>query len=126
VSALGRPARPAQGCYSEAVRFDPACRAELERALAALLVRYGASEAGLADAVRLAIDASEDALAASASDGRSLSPLDVLRIRAGKFAATRVPAAVFRDAARIAALRREIHTLCTAALPDEAARGSRF
>jgi hypothetical protein len=108
------------------VRFDPARRAELEGALGALLVRYGAAEAGLPDAVRGAISASEEALEASASDGRSLSPLDVLRIRAGKFAAARVPAAVFRDPARLAALRREIHTLCVAALPADAARGSRF
>lgn len=106
--------------------FDPARRAALDRAFVALLLRYGAQPEGLPEAVRTALDATEQAFTATDHDGRSLSPLDVLRIRAGKFAAARLPPAVFREPERLAALRREIHALSTAALPPEATRGSRF
>jgi hypothetical protein len=106
--------------------MDPARRSELEQGLMALLLRHGAQRDGLAEGVRAAIDHSLEAFAATAGDGRSLSPLDVLRIRLGKFAATCVPPALFRDAPTLAALRREIHTLSVRALPPELTRGSRF
>jgi hypothetical protein len=106
--------------------LDPLRRDELERDFVALLLRHGARAEGLAEAVHHALNSAEQAFAATASDGSSLSVLDVLRIRAGKFAAARLPPTVFRDPAQLAELRRAIHALSVRALASEDARGSRF
>lgn len=102
-------------------------RITFERGFSALLVRFGArDEVALAEEVTQAVDTMLAALGESAQDGQSLSPLDVVRIRAGKFAAARVPAAVFRDPKQLSALRAEIMQLALAWLGPEARRGSRF
>jgi hypothetical protein len=108
------------------VVLDPALRRAFEDAFVTLLVRFGAREDGLRAHVSATLDDSLSALAEGAEGGASLSRLDVLRIRAGKFAAARLPASVYRDAAQLAALRREIQHISAALLGPEAGRGSRF
>jgi hypothetical protein len=95
-------------------------RQEYEAALVALLVRFGAREAGLREAVVRTLTESVVALTESARDGASLSALDVLRIRAGKFAAARLPASLYHDRGRLFALRREIQRLVEALLGSDA------
>lgn len=106
--------------------LDAALRLAFEDAFVALLVRCGADDAGLRAQVSATLDESLLALEDGAEGGASLSRLDVLRIRAGKFAAARVPASVYRDPAQLSALRREIRHISEALLGSEAARGSRF
>ncbi|MDB4975794.1 MAG: hypothetical protein JWN48_4135 [Myxococcaceae bacterium] len=79
-----------------------------EHDLCRLLLDFGASDEGLAPAVARATSELLVALGQSASDGQSLTPLDVVRIRANKFAALRLPPAVFRDPRALAALRAEL------------------
>jgi hypothetical protein len=105
---------------------DASLRLAFEEAFVALLVRFGAQEDGLRAQVSAALDESLCALDHGADGGASLSRLDVLRIRAGKFAAARLPAHVYRDAAQLAALRREIRGISSALLGPEAVRGSHF
>jgi hypothetical protein len=105
---------------------DAQRRQEFELGFALLLVRFGADEADLRDDVARTVDESLRASSASTDDGSSLSALDVLRIRAGKFAAARLPAALYRDAARLFELRREIKRLCDDLLEAQQKQGSRF
>jgi hypothetical protein len=98
---------------------DDERRRQYETAFVALLLRFGAREPGLREDVAQTVTESLLALADCTNDGTSLSGLDVLRIRAGKFAAARLPAALYRDRAQLAALRREILRLAEAWLgPD--------
>lgn len=106
--------------------LDPERRRVFEDAFVALLVRFGARADGLRAQVSATLDDSSRALQEGTGGGASLSQLDVLRIRAGKFAAARLPAAVYRDAAQLSALRRDIEHMCAALLEPEAAAGSRF
>lgn len=106
--------------------LDPALRLAFEEAFVALLVRFGAAEHGLRAQVTATLDESLRALEEATDGGASLSRLDLLRIRAGKFAAARVPPSVYRDRAQLSALRGEIRRISTALLGPEAARGSRF
>jgi hypothetical protein len=106
--------------------LDAEQRHNFETGFVLVLMRFGADELGLREAVTRAVDESIAAWSATADDGGSLSALDVLRIRAGKFAATRLPAALYRDAAQLAALRREILRLSEALLGPDGQRGRRF
>jgi len=110
----------------QASPLEPALRRAFEDAFVALLLRFGAREADLRAQVSATVDESVRALEAGTEGSASLSRLDVLRIRAGKFAAARLPAAVYRDPAQLAALRREIQSMCAALLGPEAEHGSRF
>ncbi|MFM2415572.1 MAG: hypothetical protein RL385_295 [Pseudomonadota bacterium] len=92
----------------------PAAQPDFELGLRALLVSFGASEVGLDARIRVSVEASLAALAHSAEDGRSLHPHEVLRIRTGKFAAAQLPAEVYRDRARLSALRAGIGQLIEA------------
>jgi hypothetical protein len=98
--------------------------AAFEQALGELIVRFGGSrhEGREASCVAQIVTA----LAETAADGSSLSKLDVVRIRAGKFAATRLPAALYRDPQKLAALRAEIGRIARDFVGDEGAEGSRF
>ena len=99
----------------------------LEQALRALLLRYGAVDGPDLDSkVMGCVTQIEEALAATANDSKSLSPLDVVRIRAGKFAASLTPPAVFRDPRRLMALRAEIHEMALSFVGEAGAEGSRF
>lgn len=99
-------------------------RADFERALRDLLVRFGAAPSPDLDvAVAGAVAQMREALALGAAEpagshGESLSARDVVRVRANKFAAARLPPAVFRDRAQLALLRREIKVISEAWLPD--------
>lgn len=106
--------------------LDPALRLAFEEAFVALLVRFGAGEDGLRAQVSATLEESLSAVEAGADGVASLSRLDVLRIRAGKFAAARLPASVYRDRTQLSALRTEIRRISAALLGPEAARGSRF
>jgi len=103
--------------------MSDAGRADFERAFRDLLVRFGADPSAELDAqVARAVAQMVDALApghVEAVDegegrGASLSPRDVVRVRANKFAATCVPASVYRERVRLARLRREIQLLAEA------------
>jgi hypothetical protein len=106
--------------------LDPELRRQFELAFVALLSGLGAEPAGLREDVARTVDESLLALRATSEDGASLAPFDVLRIRAGKFAAARLPAGLYRDRARLAQLRREIERLVTALLGPEARRKARL
>ena len=106
--------------------LDAERRRAFEAAFVALLVRMGAQESALTEAVANTLDESLVALNESDHDGRSLSAFDVLRIRAGKFAAARLPAALYREPRQLAQLRREIAELVAALLGHGAREGSRF
>jgi hypothetical protein len=97
---------------------------ELTHELGKLIERFG----GTRDLEReaLCVAQLEAALGETASDGQSLSPLDVLRIRLGKFAATRLPAHVYKNASALAALRGEIHRIARAYAGEAGSQGSRF
>jgi hypothetical protein len=102
------------------------CR-EFRHELGDLIARFGGTRStDLEDKLTRCVAQIVDALASSSSDGRSLSPLDVVRIRAGKFAATQLPPGVFRDPAQLAALRRAIHDLALPFVGEAGSRGSRF
>lgn len=102
-------------------------RAQFELALHALLVRHGAADGPtLRSDVVLAVDAMLASLVASAHDGSSLSPLDVVRIRAQKLAAVQLSPSLWRDARALAGLRAELCVLASQWLGPNAARGSRF
>jgi hypothetical protein len=120
--ALQQPALRA-----DAVNIDAVRRRRFERELATLLSGHGAEDhAELTAAITRAFEQMVEALAASSEDGASLTALDVVRVRTNKFAATRVPPAVFRDVPRLAALRAEILKLARDFLGEEATRFSRF
>jgi hypothetical protein len=68
----------------------------------------------------------EEALDETSSDGGSLSPLDVVRIRLGKFAATRLPAALYKDASALTAMRGEINRMARDFVGEAGRKGSRF
>lgn len=50
----------------------------------------------------------------------------MVRIRAGKFAATRLPAALYQDPQQLGALRAEIARIAREFVGEAGARGSRF
>lgn len=90
-------------------------------------MRYGASDdENLDSKVARCVAQIEEALKETSTDSKSLSPLDVVRIRAGKFAASLTAPSVFRDPRQLAALRAEIHGMALAFVGDEGAEGSRF
>jgi hypothetical protein len=97
---------------------------ELTHELGKLIERFG----GTRDLEReaLCVAQIEAALAETASDGQSLSPLDVVRIRLGKFAATRLPADVYKNPSALTALRGEIHRIARAYVGEAGSQGSRF
>jgi hypothetical protein len=108
------------------ITLDPDLRRQYEVAFVALLVRLGADAARLREDVAQTVDESLLALGESSDDGASLSAFDVLRIRAGKFAAARLPASLYRERAQLALLRREIERLVAALLGPDARRHTRF
>ena len=85
-----------------------------------LLARYGDATLAAAAPVPAAVEQLREALSSGSEHGNDLSPLDIARIRLGKFAASRLPPEVFRDPARLAAMRAEILALARAWLRDEA------
>ncbi len=98
-----------------------------EHTLRAVLVRHGAADTpDLERKIARCVAQIVAALAETSSDSTSLSPLDVVRIRAGKFAATLTPPAAFRDPARLLALRAELHTVALAFVGESGAEGTRF
>ena len=103
---------------------DPQRTSELTHELGRLIERFE----GKRDLEREAdcVAQIEAALAETASDGQSLSPLDVVRIRLGKFAATRLPASVYKNPSTLTALRGEIHRMAKAYVGDAGSEGSRF
>ena len=102
-------------------------RATSERAFFALVARFGARDAeALRTRIRDGFSALAEALAETATDGESLSPLDVTRIRLGKLAAALVPAAVFRDPEMLARLRAEILVISREVVGEEGQNESRF
>jgi hypothetical protein len=120
-----RRAQARAGRVTRVDRLSGVARAEFERALAQLLTRFGASDLPvLALRINEAVDGMIEALVGSAQDGASLSPLDVVRIRASKLAAALLPPAVSRDRQKLAALRSELRALALAWL--ESSTGSRF
>lgn len=100
-------------------------RHDFESAFADVLLRFGAREEGLRVQISDAVDQLLTALPHSANDGTSLSALEVVRIRANKFAAARLPASLYRDPSQLAKLRREIQQLATRLL-GEARANERF
>lgn len=112
--------------YTAKVTLELVCaeeRARFERDLVRVLAKFGAvADEQLAARATRAVDQLLDALSASATDGGSLTPLDVVRVRANKFAAAQLPAAVFRDLHKLAALRAEILQLARGLLPSHVAR----
>jgi hypothetical protein len=98
--------------------------AAFEQALGELVERHGGTRRPNLEAACVAQIVT--ALGETAADGSSLSRLDVVRIRAGKFAATRLPAALYRDPARLAALRADIAQIAREFVGSEGAEGSRF
>ncbi len=106
---------------------DGSLARELEHHLRELVVRCGADDTpDLQGKTERCVAQIIEALAQTSSDERSLSPLDVVRIRAGKFAATLTPPSLYRDAKRLAAMRAEIHEIARAFVGAEGAEGSRF
>jgi hypothetical protein len=108
------------------------CR-EFTHGLGKLIERFGGTRDAAAEARCVAQIV--EALSETAQDGQgetrlgcgeSLSPLDVVRIRAGKFAATRLPPALYRDPSALTALRGEIHRLARAFVGEAGSQGSRF
>jgi hypothetical protein len=99
------------------------CR-EFTHGLGKLIERFGGTRDAAAEARCVAQIV--EALSETAQDGESLSPLDVVRIRAGKFAATRLPPALYRDPSALTALRGEIHRLARAFVGEAGSQGSRF
>jgi hypothetical protein len=108
------------------IALDPERRRTFEAAFVALLEQMGAEGSRLPEQVARTLDESLIALNESTDDGRSLSAFDVLRIRAGKFAATRLPARLYREPERLARLRNEIARLVATLLGPGARAGSRF
>ena len=108
------------------IALDAERRRAFEAAFVALLVRMGADPAGLHEDVARTLDESLVALNESSDDGRSLSAFDVLRIRAGKFAAARLPAAIYREPRELSRLRRELADRIAELLGPGARTGSRF
>ena len=100
--------------------LDQDRRRDFEAAFTALLLRFGAREEGLCGQVREAVDQLLTALPHSSDDGTSPSALEVVRIRANKFAAVRLPPALHRDPGQLAILRREIQRIATRLLGAEA------
>lgn len=95
--------------------------------LEALLIAHGAQQTrDLSERVARCVEQILEALQATASDGTSLSALDVFRIRAGKFAATRLPPALYREPQKLAALRADIQRLGLDFLGETSEAGSRF
>jgi hypothetical protein len=86
-------------------------RGQLEAQLRALLARHGSPEAAERAPITEAVEQLELALAAASEDGRSLSRLEIARIRLGKFLASRLPPELYRDPPKLAALRAEIHAI---------------
>ena len=82
--------------------------ARLVEGLRELIARYGDATTAVSAPVVAAVEQLRVALAASAGDEGSLTALEITRIRLGKFAATRLPPALYRDPTRLAALRAEI------------------
>ena len=112
---------------STLVRQAAETRSHFEQALSTLLVRHGAADgAALLADVGLAVDGMLEALEESAHDGSSLSPLDVVRIRAQKLAAVQLAPALWRDADALAGLRAELYALAEHWLGPDASKGSRF
>lgn len=108
------------------IALDENRRRTFEAAFVALLVRRGADERQLSEQVARTLEESLIALNESADDGRSLSAFDVLRIRAGKFAAARLPASLYREHQELARLRVEIAGLVQVLLGPNARGASRF
>lgn len=98
--------------------------AAFEQALGELIERHGGARNQNLEAACVAQIVT--ALRETAADGASLSALDVVRIRAGKFAATRLPAALYRDPAKLAALRADIARISSEFVGSAGAQGSRF
>lgn len=100
--------------------IDPDRLRAFRHDLRVLILRLG----GNAHALDACIDASlqqlVDALKESSLDGESLAPLTVVQIRSGKFAASQLPAALYRDPTHLAALRSELRALATALLTPTA------
>jgi hypothetical protein len=96
---------------ADAAPFDAGPLAWLAEQLSAVIARYGDERAALDAPVARAVEQLIGALAHSSHDGQSLSALEVTRIRLGKFVAANVPAEVFRDPIKLAALRAELHQL---------------
>jgi hypothetical protein len=104
---------------------DPDKDGQFAQALRSLLVRYGATDdQTLERATQTAVSALLEALEET-EDGHSLSALDVVRIRVNKFAATRVPAAVFRDPAQLAQFRADTRALALGWLGADSRKSSR-
>ncbi len=106
--------------------LNPAA-ARLAQRLHALLVQYGAiASATLDSKIAHCVLQIEEAVRDTATDSKSLSPLDVVRIRLSKFAATLTPPALFRDPPELARLRAEIHEMAMEFVGDAGSEGSRF
>jgi hypothetical protein len=82
--------------------------------LRALILRYGGDEHALDARLESSVQQLVVALQESSLDGQSLSPVTVVQIRSGKFAASQLPATLYRDPSRLAALRAELRTLAIA------------
>ena len=98
--------------------------AVFEQALGELIEHHGGTRNPALEAACVAQIVT--ALGETSADGASLSKLDVVRIRAGKFAATRLPAALYREPASLAALRAEIARIARDFVGAAGAQGSRF
>jgi hypothetical protein len=98
--------------------------AAFAEALGELIERHGGARSPNLEAACVAQIVT--ALGETSADGASLSRLDVVRIRAGKFAATRLPAALYRDPAALAELRADIARISSEFVGSGGARGSRF
>jgi hypothetical protein len=100
---------------------------EIEHAFLAVLLRHGAtSTPALEERVARCVVQLREALRETERDGRSLSPLDVARIRFGKFAATVLSPAVFRDPHTLAQLRADVAGIARDFVGPAGTRGSRF
>lgn len=89
-----------------------------QRDLRALILRFGGDASTLDARIDAAVQQLVDALQASSLDGESLPPLMVVQIRSGKFAASQLPAALYRDPTLLYALRGELRELAIALLTD--------
>lgn len=92
--------------------------ASFASALQRLIERHGGASPDLTARVAEAVRQLTDALAAGAVDGQGLTALSVVQIRAGKFAARCLPAALYQDPKRLLALRAELRKLALALLGD--------